>query len=46
MLEIRIIKFLKFLSQSEGYVQDYRNKVRLPCDLESVLIGLMLSDGF
>ena len=47
MLEIRIRKFLKFLSQSEGYVQDYRsNKVRLPCDLESVLIRLMLSDGF
>lgn len=46
MLEIRIQKFLKSLSKSEGYVQDYRNKVRLPCDLESVLIGLMLSDGF
>ena len=41
-----IKRFLNSLLKHEGYVQDYRSKVRLPFYLESVLIGLMLSDVF
>lgn len=46
MIKTMIKRFLNSLLKHEGYVQDYRSKVRLPFYLESVLIGLMLSDGF
>ena len=46
MIKTMIKRFLNSLLKHEGYVQDYRSKVRLPFYLESVLIGLILSDGF
>lgn len=46
MIKTMIKRFLNSLLKHEEYVQDYRSKVILPFYLQSVLIGLMLSDGF